>query len=161
MNTYTIKRPIPVLTDGYILAAIVNMIGNAVVFFILRQTGILAWFACGFLGMLFVAPSIALAAVRYRLIISLNSTREKMIGTTRKMLQTESLIGTTNRNLYKRRMELLIKQMDKLAYIFEQIELAVGAAKDIKYQTVSTIHHLLDLADSREKTKLFLDKKND
>jgi len=155
---YTIQGKVKLSSDQYIWIAIVNMIGSSIFYGLVTQFGIIGFVAFFFVAYIIVAPSWALAFLRIRMTMAVNSTRKEMIATLNSMLKAEHLNSKKQRKIYINYIDLLVKKMDNLVDIMAKRRQALDIAKNSKIGTVIQVAQLEQMAQSYEKKKIFLNK---
>lgn len=158
MRIVNVEKRSP-LKDDLIMSSFIDLIGGAVVAYILLPLGLFGFMISAIIYMYFVIPSVVLASIRFKLIASLNSTGERMQREIGKILQTELMLKTKDRNIYKRRIELLKKSLDNLAVVYTKVDEACAVAKKMNIQTLHEVTRLMEIASKYEDTKIFSDKK--
>lgn len=147
------------LKDDLIVSAIIDLMGGALIFYITAPLGFVGFLFSAFMYVYFVVPSVVLASIRYRLIGTLNHTRNRMQDDIRKILKTEILIKNKERSIYKRRIELLKKNLENLTNVYSKVDQAFSVAKNMRFETIHEVTRLMEIASKYEEAKVFSDKK--
>ena len=155
---YTIQGKVKLSSDQHVWVAIVNLIGSSIFYGLVTQFGLVGFVAFFFVIYLVVAPSWALAFLRIRMTMAVNSTRRQMIATLNSMIKAEQLNTKKKRKIYINYVDLLVKKMDNLVDIMAKRRQALDIAQNSKIGTVIQVAQLEQMAQSYEKKKIFLNK---
>lgn len=148
-----------ILTDDYVLSALVNVIGNSIVFYLVKDLGFFAWGLFIFLTFFKVAPSVATALIRIQLLQMHGFIRKSFLKNNEKIVKTEGFLKVKDRKIYHSRVELLKKKSVKIEDMASKVNSAIDLAINSKYGTVRNIHHIMGTVILKNKEKIFMDKK--
>lgn len=148
-----------IIKDSYLPIAVLDCIGLSVVSYILFEA--LGWISLCMIIPIFiykVSRSVFLSLFRSALILHFNqevSATEKLA---RLIIKTQEMAETSGRNLYKRRLRLLIKALENRFKGFEHLEKAMDNLISVNPKCVEKTGDLLREAEKLFLKKIFLEK---
>jgi len=147
--------------DTYITKALLDFIGWSIFSYIAISLNVNMVLVSVPLFLYLFYTSFALAYMRSNILIDLNSISFRATHIIESMINTEIMIEETNRNLYKRRRNLLILEMTKLGEMYNNLEKSLEIFENMKPETMKKTSVFIKKAVELKHTKLFLEEKDD